>query len=149
MEQCNSHRCAQKPHQCKHCGKRSPEPSLENRRRCHFCSKEMARQCLYEHIRYHCQKNPKRIKRTFKTRKCPDCAKRIHEKSFARHVRSHSKKCSRSCSMFKSLDNPSHTMCQEAQRKPSGRGESGSNKEAHDVCREHYRNTTICAAGQI
>ena len=42
------------PRSCRHCGKRSPEPSLETRRRCRYCSKEMARQCIYEHQRWHC-----------------------------------------------------------------------------------------------
>ena len=50
--------------------------------------------------------------------------------------------------MFKSLDNPSHTMCQEAQRKPSG-GESGSTKEAQQfvpgVVRQHKGSATMCA----
>ena len=51
---------------CKKCGHRTPEPRLENRRKCPYCKKEMARQCVYEHKKWHCPKNPRRSKRTFK-----------------------------------------------------------------------------------
>ena len=92
MKRCCS-RHSHNPHQCKFCGKRAPEPRLETRRTCPYCKKELARQCVYEHMKWHCPKNPHRKKkRTFKKKLCPDCGKKIHEKSFSRHRRSHSKK---------------------------------------------------------
>ena len=79
-----------RPHQCKRCG-HMKAASLETRRVCKYCNKEMARQCIYEHQRFHCPKSPHRTKRTFTKKKCEVCGKMAHEKSIARHRRSHSK----------------------------------------------------------
>ena len=119
--------------QCKRCGHRTPEPRLETRRACRFCKKEMARQCIYEHEKWHCPQNPNRMSRSFKKKQCPDCGKRIHEKSFARHRRSHRKRSKRRCSksdcgfgVFKGV------RPQGFVRKPKEalRGESGNTTEA-------------------
>ena len=80
------------PPHCRHCGKRSPEPSLETRRRCKHCGKEMARTCIYEHQKFHCPKNKNKKQRSFRKKQCPQCKRFFHEKSLSRHVRSHSKK---------------------------------------------------------
>ena len=80
------HKCAS--YHCKFCGKRTPERSLETRRRCRFCKKEMARTHVYTHEQYHCPKNPNRKKRSYKTVACPICGKAVHEKYLSKHVQS-------------------------------------------------------------
>ena len=80
------------PSRCKRCGARCLEPKLELRRVCKYCKREFNRTCLYEHQKWHCPKNPNRVKRTFTKKQCPQCKKMIHEKSFSRHVKSHTKK---------------------------------------------------------
>ena len=80
------------PPNCRHCGKRFPEPSLETRRQCKMCGKEMARTCIYEHQRWHCPKNKTKNQRTFHKKQCRHCKRFFHEKSLSRHVRTHSKK---------------------------------------------------------
>ena len=119
------------PANCKYCGKRSPEPDLTNRRRCNLCGKEMARQCIYEHKKYHCKKNSKKTKRSFKKKKCSICWKSLHEKSMSRHMKTHSKKNKSSnvqslqsgqriwvCFSCQETDRKPRMYCQETKRKP-------------------------------
>lgn len=58
---------------------------------CPHCGKEFNRTCLYEHMKWHCPRNPAIKKRSFKKKKCAVCKRNFHEKSFSRHVKTHSK----------------------------------------------------------
>ena len=94
----------------------------------------MARQCVYEHKKWHCPKNPRRLKRTFNKKQCPDCAN-IFTRNISpatddhirikAHAAVQNEQAGVGCSNCIRLG----YVCQEAERKLWD-GESGSTKEA-------------------
>ena len=81
---------------CRVCGSRSHETSLETRRNCPLCGKEMARTAIYEHMRHACPKNPQRCPKKFSKKQCKICRKFFHEKGLRAHVLSQHSKAKKS-----------------------------------------------------
>ena len=82
--------------QCRRCGHK-PGRSLETKRTCPICGKEMSRQGLHFHLK-HVKCSPKaglRKKKQYSKKRCDQCGKMYH----SQYLNSHRRKCSgRQCS---------------------------------------------------